>query len=304
MPALLGYLIAVAVLLGGGYAGLEWLGSPDEPATYQHSKATTPVANKHAEPKKIVPATDAVTKAENAASGTTARAGNAGHDEAKVAETKVTDATEEKVKAPGAGAVPTGGCMPIGLTAGGQMVFTLQCRDLLEAKRGAVASSVPEQNAPAPSEDAAHGSKQSDATSGNVPVAASHDEAPSTKRTPASEPAPAGNDADGNGLASTKTLSPEESAQKEVAQKDLEQKQPGQPASGDTAPPANGMKATAVRQFSAEIKTQKPEKPKSTPDRSRLVKMTLLTIEFPDGHREQRLVPYRRFRNSMARDDD
>jgi hypothetical protein len=38
MPALLGYLIAVVVFLGSGYAGLEWLTSPDDPITHQASK--------------------------------------------------------------------------------------------------------------------------------------------------------------------------------------------------------------------------------------------------------------------------
>jgi hypothetical protein len=31
--------------------------------------------------------------------------------------------------------------------------------------------------------------------------------------------------------------------------------------------------------------------------------MTLETIEFPDGHREQRLVPFRRFQRPLAQGD-
>ena len=38
MPALLGYLVAIAVFLGGGYAGLEWLTSPESSRAY-HSPA-------------------------------------------------------------------------------------------------------------------------------------------------------------------------------------------------------------------------------------------------------------------------
>jgi hypothetical protein len=38
--------------------------------------------------------------------------------------------------------VPSGGCMPIGLTAQGDMVFPLQCRELLEQRRGPVPSAV------------------------------------------------------------------------------------------------------------------------------------------------------------------
>jgi hypothetical protein len=34
--------------------------------------------------------------------------------------------------------VPPGGCMPIGLTARGDLVFPMQCRELLERQRGPV----------------------------------------------------------------------------------------------------------------------------------------------------------------------
>ena len=34
--------------------------------------------------------------------------------------------------------VPPGGCMPIGLTARGDMVFPMQCRELIERERGPV----------------------------------------------------------------------------------------------------------------------------------------------------------------------
>jgi hypothetical protein len=34
--------------------------------------------------------------------------------------------------------VPSGGCMPIGLTASGDLVFPMQCRELIERERGPV----------------------------------------------------------------------------------------------------------------------------------------------------------------------
>jgi len=34
--------------------------------------------------------------------------------------------------------VPIGGCMPIGLTARGDLVFPMQCRELIERERGPV----------------------------------------------------------------------------------------------------------------------------------------------------------------------
>jgi len=50
MPALLGYLVALAVFLGSGYAGLEWLASPDDPSTHQ-DQSDKPTSH-HAGPKK------------------------------------------------------------------------------------------------------------------------------------------------------------------------------------------------------------------------------------------------------------
>ena len=51
--------------------------------------------------------------------------------------------------------VPPGGCMPIGLTARGDLVFPMQCRELLERQRGPLseeqrpALEQPSQSAPA-----------------------------------------------------------------------------------------------------------------------------------------------------------
>jgi hypothetical protein len=42
-----------------------------------------------------------------------------------------------RTEAPKTDNVPTGGCMPIGLTARGELVFPMQCRELLDRERGA-----------------------------------------------------------------------------------------------------------------------------------------------------------------------
>jgi hypothetical protein len=42
MPALFAYLLAVSVLLGGGYAGLKWLTTPPEPSTTTQRLASKP----------------------------------------------------------------------------------------------------------------------------------------------------------------------------------------------------------------------------------------------------------------------
>jgi hypothetical protein len=45
MAALFGYLLAISVALGGGYAGLRWLAAPDS-STGQHSSASAKLPNK------------------------------------------------------------------------------------------------------------------------------------------------------------------------------------------------------------------------------------------------------------------
>jgi hypothetical protein len=114
MPALLGYLIAVVVFLGSGYAGLEWLTSPDDPIKHP-SDNNSPNGG----PKKHA-GSIATTKeaAPSVADKNTTRE-----------EAKASDSGGEISKKPDP--VPTGGCMPIGLTANGEMVFPLQCRELL-----------------------------------------------------------------------------------------------------------------------------------------------------------------------------
>src|ERR1700704_2157483 len=41
-----------------------------------------------------------------------------------------------RTDAPKTDSVPAGGCMPIGLTARGELVFPMQCRELLDRERG------------------------------------------------------------------------------------------------------------------------------------------------------------------------
>jgi hypothetical protein len=57
--------------------------------------------------------------------------------------------------------VPPGGCMPIGLTASGEIVFPIQCRELIERERGKTVepkpAAVEERPAAKQSEDAPTG---------------------------------------------------------------------------------------------------------------------------------------------------
>jgi hypothetical protein len=61
--------------------------------------------------------------------------------------------------------VPPGGCMPIGLTASGEIVFPMQCKELIERERGKAV----EQKPPAAEEKAA--AKQSEAAAPSESVA-------------------------------------------------------------------------------------------------------------------------------------
>jgi hypothetical protein len=63
-----------------------------------------------------------------------------------------------RAEAPKADNVPTGGCMPIGLTARGELVFPMQCRELLDRERGpadGATSGAPQTAAPAAEQVAA-----------------------------------------------------------------------------------------------------------------------------------------------------
>jgi hypothetical protein len=285
MPALLGYLAALAVFLGSGYAGLQWLASPDDPNTYQRQNDKASSANKHSGPRKSAAVANLSVKAEPPGPAPAANADKNGA-------TKVTDAgTDEDLKAQQPDAVPTAGCMPIGLTADGEMVFPLQCRGLIEHQRGPVASSpLATQGIPAPSHNDAQNSGKPE-TSGNAVVHAPHNQEPSTNDASVPEPQLAAQNDE------TKPTSTENSR----SVKTFVKKGRNQVASDDVS--TTGTVMFSGRKSSADVKTKKIEKLRTAPERSKLVMMTLETIEFPDGHREQRLVPFRRFQRSSARGD-
>jgi hypothetical protein len=286
MPALLGYLIALAVFLGSGYAGLEWLASPDDPTTYQRPNDKTPLPNKNSGPKKSAAGDEGI-KAERRGPSTAANADKAGRDEAKATDA---GAGGENLKVQKPDAVPTGGCMPIGLTADGEMVFPLQCRELIEHQRGPVAASPPAQG-PAPSQDDAQNSGKPNETSGNAFASAPLNPKPSTNGAPVSEPK----------LAEKNDETKPTSTENSEAAKTLIQKGRNQVASHDVS--TTGTVKPSGGRSSADVKTKKIEKLRPAPERSKLVMMTLETIEFPDGHREQRLVPFRRFQRPLAQGD-
>ena len=132
MPALLGYLVAITVLLGTGYTGLEWLVSPDNPSTRQNlsDKQNLPHAGLKKSAANAAGTKEAVPSAKDGSPRTAPsdNADKAGPEEAKVADSG-RDGENQKLEKSNENpdAVPSGGCKPIGLTANGEMVFPLQC---------------------------------------------------------------------------------------------------------------------------------------------------------------------------------
>jgi hypothetical protein len=157
MPALFAYLIAISVALGGGYAGLRWLAAPDS-STGQQSSASAKLPNKG---KKLPEKSDS-----NVTTMTEAESGPKDRDKTEITASTAPSGPSNKVAPetsrtePGVGEVspkvatqtdddgPNGGCMPIGLTASGKLVFPMQCQAFLEPHRGPEDFQVPDPTNP------------------------------------------------------------------------------------------------------------------------------------------------------------
>jgi hypothetical protein len=157
MRAALIYSVAVGIFVAGGYAGLDWLANPSTTAGDVVSRPQ-PAATTSNETMPSKPARQERFSNESAAlgqSGASHEANNAkvnirtrgdeglNENEFTVAPGSAgQSAGSDQSKATGsvsdqaAHDAPVGGCMPIGVTAGGALVFPLQCRELLEQHRG------------------------------------------------------------------------------------------------------------------------------------------------------------------------
>jgi hypothetical protein len=165
MPALFGYLVAVSMLLGGAYAGLQWLSAP-EPVTAEKSAAPS----NNAPERSTLSRTGAV--APNAAdrernAGTPAKMASTDRSDEIAHEAKHSsaDTTDQSSKLGKADGVPARGCAPIGLTANGDLVFSMQCQDIIDRHRGELASPEIAQTAPASAQDQAARSAPSNTSS-------------------------------------------------------------------------------------------------------------------------------------------
>jgi hypothetical protein len=268
MPALFAYLIAISVALGGGYAGLRWLAAPDS-STGQQSSASAKVPNKSTKPLEKPDS--------NVARMTEAESGPKDRDKTEITASTAASGPSNKVAPetsrtePGAGEVspkvatqtdddgPNGGCMPIGLTASGKLVFPMQCQAFLEPHRGPVDSQGPVSTNP-------------------------QESAAPPKERQAAEPAPAADKITG--------LNREGSPTNEANAK-VEDVSP----SGETKPGKESSEPEVV-------KGKKVGKRNMQSSSSKPLMMILRTIEFPDGRREERLLPMNRSRRTSHRTED
>jgi hypothetical protein len=266
MAALFGYLLAISVALGGGYAGLRWLAAPDS-STGQHSSASAKLPNKGRKlPEKPDSEVTRMTEAESGpkdrdkteATASTAPSG-ASNKAAPETSRNETGVSEVSPRAPPQknDDEPTG-CTPIGLTASGQLVFPMQCQAFLERNRGPEDSQVP--------------------VSTNTPASATP-----PKQRHAAEPASAADQVTG--------LNREGTTNESTAK--VENVSP----SGEAKPGKENSKPEEVKGKSVGKRNVKSSS-------SRPVMMILRTVEFPDGRREERLLPMNRSRRTSLRTED
>jgi hypothetical protein len=243
MQLLIGYLVALAVFLGGGYAGVQWLLTPDDPAALAQNSRAEPPSARLINAKKIRDARalhrkQAETLAEAgvmpavapSASEAAAEGGEAGS--AKIADRSDTPAAVDR---PQAAAIPEA------------PAATVAANDpKLDARAEVSPVVAPEKVKPVPNESQARqkpaGKSDGDSVVAKKPIQA--------KAGPASEP------------------------------------------TATHAEAAMNKKQAAARKKRVERIASSSRKP---------VMMILRTIEFPDGRREQRLLPMSQARAGLAR---
>jgi hypothetical protein len=233
MPILFGYLVALAVLLGGGYAGLHWLASPDAVSTHQRAgeKPTARNAARKFE-KSDKPELD------------------------RAEATAVPDAADD----------------------GSKIATSASATPAIEAPRE------PDHQA----NETAAISKPGDSTPRAV-----------------NDSAPAGRNDDVASTNGTSNLNPQPEPRQgtpaepaRVGSRDAKQKDDAPIKAGAATPkPSEAMSEPGSRQ-------RRPDKRHARSSHSGLVMMYLRTIEFPDGHREQQLLPIRRSRRMAVEAED
>jgi hypothetical protein len=142
VPALFTYLVAIGLLIGTGYAGLVWLTTPDELNQASRSGSSHPHKTRTFSNENARSASNENTRSAQDSAGeesrrnpTKADSSNDSETSNGHAESKSTDANRSTAPEAHSGqqkTVPQGSCVPIGMTAKGDLVFPLHCRELVD----------------------------------------------------------------------------------------------------------------------------------------------------------------------------
>jgi hypothetical protein len=268
MPALFAYLLAISIALGGGYAGLRWLAAPDS-STAQHSSENGKVPNKG---KKLPEKPDSnVTRMTEAESGPTDR------DTTEITASTAPSGTSNKV-APEASRNETGvsEVIPKVPTQKDDDAPTGGCTPIGVTASGKLVF---------PMQCKELLERHRGPVDSQLPVPTNRPEsAAPPKERQAADPAPAADQITG--------LSREGSSTNETNAK-VEDVSP----SGETKPGKENSEPEAV-------KGKKVGKRNMQSSSSKPVMMILRTVEFPDGRREERLLPMNRSRRTSLRTED
>jgi hypothetical protein len=171
-------LLAIGIFVVGGYAGFVWLANP---STTGHDATSRPLhaettlkANKPPEADRTVPESSSkrsaavdesvATREANTAQGissptrrdeaadkssSTVAAGSPAQ-QAESDQSKASGSVTDQARSTKARDAPVGSCMPFGITAGGNLVFPMECQELLEQRRRSYASIEARPAEPAP----------------------------------------------------------------------------------------------------------------------------------------------------------
>jgi hypothetical protein len=270
MPALFGYVFAVLVLLGGGYAGLQWLAEPlPVPSHSPVAGGKLSSKNKTLAQKSEPPYTGSDDRQSSEPGSAPSSNVSISPTQAAATPLPADDASQNTGAIPQTnpekevGDIPRGGCMPFGVTGKGELVFPMECKAVLTRNWDSQTPSQPSSTASRREANQSEPARQTEtaASAEVVPLnpAAGPDEATRTKP-------------------------------------DANAKIADAPANPDVAMTPNKERAeTEVNKLSkATKKASQPVRPKG-------VMMVLRTIEFPDGHREQRLMTMDHWRRTAVR---
>jgi hypothetical protein len=267
MPALFAYLLAITVAIGGGYAGLRWLAEPDS-SNGQQSSASAKLPNKA---KKLTEKADS-----NVTRMTEAESGPRDSDKTEITASTAPSGASNKVAAetprnePGVSEVS-----PEAPTRKDDDVPTAGCTPIGVTASGKLVF---------PMQCQAFLEPHRGPDDLQVPVSTNPPEsAAPPKERQAAEPAP---------TAENTGLKRDGSSHLEAHAKVEDVSPSGEVKAAKESPESEGLKRKRVGKRSSRTSHSKP------------VMMIWRTVEFPDGHLEERLLPMKRSRRTALPPED